>query len=370
MIRVLFVNHSTVIGGAETNLLNILRYCREGGFEPVGVLLPDDGPLAAEVRKIGIDVGQIRYHAFHWRNPFRYAQTMAQLLTWIRRTGPTVIHLNHQWLVSHVVQAGIITRTPVVCHVRNFLNADFVSSQRRWLNKVQAIIVESRAVEHRVLELGLPQKHVHLIYNGVDRKRFHDSDSRTVERSPGSVIGFSGRIVPEKGPEDLIRGMPLVLKRVPAARLCFLGQDQEKGAYVERLKSLALQLGVQGSVTFLGFRRDSENVLRDFDVLAIPSRKAMPEGLPLTMLEGLAAGCLVVATPNSGVPEAIHHGDTGFLVAFENPEALAAGIIEALTLPNSVKQRIRNVGKELVVSQFSIERQVTQLGRVFQDLVT
>lgn len=368
LTRVLFVNHGAIIGGAETNLLSILKHAPTGDFEPVGVLLPNDGPLRTEVRKLGIDVGRISYHAFNWRNPFRYAQTMAQLVSWIRHTRPAAIHLNHQWLVSHVVQAGIITRTPVVCHTRNYLDAGFVGSQRRWLDRSQAIVAESQITQQRALALGLPQERVRLIYNGIDLDRFGTLSSTNKDRRQYPVVGFSGRIVPEKGPEDLIRAMPFILERVPTARLCFLGQDQESGAYVEQLKSIVTQLGIEQSVAFLGFRPDIENVLKDFDVLAVPSRPTMPEGLPLSAIEGLAAGCIVVATPNSGIPEAIRDGETGFLAEPENPLALAQAIIRALTMPPQERTHIRHNGRKLMQERFSIERQVAGLGKLYQEL--
>lgn len=371
-MRVLFVNHGAIIGGAETNLLNILKYAPEGGFEPVGVLVPHDGPLVAEVRKLGIDVGQISYHAFHWRNPFRYTQTLAQLVIWIRRTRPAVIHLNHQWLISHIVQAGIITRTPVVCHTRNYLDESFVHSQRRWLGRAQAIVVESKAVKQRSQELQLPEDRLKLIYNGADVDRFYHAksaanlSSRNQNRT-GPIVGFSGRIVPEKGPEDLIMAIPLVLREVPSARFCIVGEDQDKGLFVKHLKSIAAELDVKQSVEFLGFRSDVEKLLRDFDVLAIPSRTSMSEGLPLTALEGLAAGCLVVATPNSGIPEVILHNETGFLVTSDDPESLAQGVIRALTLPDFAAEGLRQAGQDLVMRRFTIQRQVIELGQLFRE---
>ncbi len=376
MIRVLFINHSTIIGGAETNLLNIIRYAPIGGYEPVGVLLPDDGPLAVEVRTLGLPVGLIRYHAFHWRNPLRYAQTMFQLISWIRRTRPAVIHLNHQWLSGHIVQAGIMTRVPVVCHIRNYLDEAFVHAQRRWLIRARAIIVVSKAVQHRALDLGLPKNRIRLIFDGADLRRFQNTQSLLPAKSAeqrgknGWVVGFSGRIVLEKGPEDLIRAIPLILASVPNVRFCFLGEDRDGGAFIEHLKTMASRLGVGQHVHFLGFRQDVESVLADFDVLVIPSRSSMPEGLPLTALEGLAVGCLVVATVNSGLPEVIRDGETGFLVPPDDPEALAAGIVKVLTLSEGEQRRLKRAGREVVVGQFSIEQQVTRLGQLYREVVS
>lgn len=373
-MRILFVNHSSKIGGAETNLLNILRFAPTGGFTPVAVLLPSDGPLKSCVNDLGLKVGIIDYHAFRWRNPLKYAKTITQLITWIRQTHPDVIHLNHQWLVSHIVQVGILTKTPVVCHTRNYLDETFVRWQQRWLTNAQAIIVESQAVEQRAIDLGLPQENLHLIYNGIDHERFlRDESTKTVkitkdQQGCGPIIGFSGRIVPEKGPEDLIRSIPLILEAIPTVEVHFLGTDQDNGLFIEHLKAIASQLGVEQHVQFLGFRHDTENVLKNFNILAIPSRQAMPEGLPLTALEGLAAGCLVVATPNSGLPEVIQHGQTGFLVASDNPDLLAQALKRAMSMSDIDTRNIQQAGRKLLNDRFRISYQIDKLKQLYSSI--
>jgi len=370
-MRVLFVNHGAAIGGAETNLLNILRFAPLGGFEPVGVLLPSTGPLESEVRKLGIEVAQINYHALRWRNPLKYARTLTQLVTSIRRTRPAVIHLNHQWLVSHIVQAGILTGTPVVCHVRNYLDGDFVAKNRRWLEKSASLLAVSRATQLRALELGLPATKTRLLHDGIELACIScpiGSRSST-PNSDAPTVGYVGRVVPEKGVEDLVRAIPLALKSIPSARFRVVGEDQQNGAYIRRLESIAEKLDVKQSVEFVGFRTDVQSILGEIDVLAVPSRTSMPEGLPLVVLEGLAAGCMVVATPNSGVPEVIHHGETGFLIPFEHSEAIGQTIVTALTLSDSEKDRIRRAGLDLIESQFSIERQISCLWQVYQELL-
>lgn len=372
MTRVLFVNHSTVIGGAETNLLNIIRYSRDGDFCPVGVLLPDDGPLSKEVRSLGVPVSLIAYHAFHWRNPLRYAQTLGQLILAIRRSGADVVHLNHQWLVEYIVLAGRLTRTPVICHVRNYLDAGIVTDNRTWLLRATVIAVVSQAVGQSLHSLDLLGTKLRLVYDGIDCYRFCKSDQERNSSTPVSarlpVIGFCGRIVPEKGPEELIAAIPLVLDRYPLARFVFAGVDQEGGEYIKQLERKAEALGVSEQVEFIGFRPDIENVLARLDVLTLPSRPSMREGLPLSALEGLASGCMVVATPNSGIPEAIQDGRTGFLVEPEHPAKLAEAITKALKLTDQERVAIRNAARDLVNKKFSIHAQVTQLGKLYREL--
>ena len=174
--------------------------------------------------------------------------------------------------------------------------------------------------------------------------------------------------MPEKGPEDLIAAIPAVLQSVAGAHFLFVGVDQMNGAYIRELKAQARRLGVAEHVAFSGFRHDIENVLPALDVLTLPSRRAMREGLPLSALEGLAAGCLLVATPNSGLPEAVRDGETGFLVEPESPQALANGIIKALALSSTEGEQMRQRSRQLVEKQFSLRQQVRQLGDLYREV--
>lgn len=375
MIRVLFINHSTILGGAETNLLNILGHAEEGGFQPVGVLLPDDGPLGQEVKRLRLPVGIIDYHAWRWRNPLRYGKTIAQLVGWVRATRADLIHLNHQWLVNHITAAGRLTRTPVICHTRNYLEEDFVVKNQRWFDLTSAILVVSKAAEQRALELGLSSSQVRLIYDSVDADRFMTPKPCGSLRAhlgvPAAepIVGFSGRIVPEKGPEDLINAAHLVLRAFPRVHFVFAGIDQDNGAYTEHLRMRANVLGIGEWVHFIGFRNDVETVLAGFDVLVLPSRRAMREGLPLTALEGLAVGCVIVATPNSGLPEVVRDGETGLLVEPEQPSLLASALLRALSLPEYERQSLRQAGQALVRDHFRIETQIAELGHLYRELL-
>jgi glycosyltransferase involved in cell wall biosynthesis len=163
--------------------------------------------------------------------------------------------------------------------------------------------------------------------------------------------------------------MPYILQTLPETRLVFVGKDQMQGRYVTQLHEKAGRLGVVDHVSFSGFRTDIERLLATIDVLAVPSRPSMPEGLPLAVLEGLAAGCVVVATPNSGIPEAIVENETGFLVEPADPPALAQAVVRAMTLPSTERARLQHNGLELVKEKFSIQRQVISLGGLYEELV-
>lgn len=376
MIRVLFINHSSTIGGAETNLLNIIRFSHQGGFLPVGVILPDDGPLVRPIQELNCIVGFTTYHKFNFRNPLRYLQTLWQLVDWIRRTKADLVHLNHQWLVEYAVKAAHVTGRPLICHTRNYLDAEFASEHAKAFARCDTILTVSDVAQRRAQDLNVRQSKLHLIHDGIDLSHFDgylakQSDKAGIGLSQAHpVIGFVGRIVPEKGPEDLLKAFSLTLDAHPTAQLLFAGADSVGGSYIAHLNALSEQLRISDRVKFIGFQADVAPVLGAIDVLVVPSRTSMPEGLPLSILEGMMAGCVVVATPNSGIVEVVHEGRTGFLVEMESPKSLAATIINALDLPVADRQKMTSNARSLIVQNFSIQQQVESLGYIYRSLVS
>jgi glycosyltransferase involved in cell wall biosynthesis len=134
----------------------------------------------------------------------------------------------------------------------------------------------------------------------------------------------SARLVPRKGHADLLAAMPALVRRVPDVLVLAAGG----GPLGHVLPALAEASGLAGHVRFLGHRADVPDLLAASDVVVLPSRV---EGLPLAVLEALAAGRPVVATRVGGVAEAVDDGVTGRLVPPRAPAELAAAVGELLT---------------------------------------
>ncbi len=136
------------------------------------------------------------------------------------------------------------------------------------------------------------------------------------------------------------------------------------------MKQRAAKLGVVNHIHFLGFVDNAQikDVYKNLNILVLPSLPEMLEGLPLSILEGLANGCLVVATPNSGVVDVVKNNQTGFLVRPNDPEDLANGIMKAFSLSKNEREIIVQNGLNLILNNYTIEKQVTMLGKLFREI--
>jgi glycosyltransferase involved in cell wall biosynthesis len=128
-------------------------------------------------------------------------------------------------------------------------------------------------------------------------------------------------------------------------------------------KAKAMQLSED--VIFTGIRQDVPNILGLLDVFVLPS---LWEGLPIALLEAMAAGLPVVATAVGGTPEVVVEGETGFLVPPRDPEALAEAILRLLREPD-LRRRMGEAGRKRVAEHFSVEQMVQKTEALYEHLL-
>ena len=178
----------------------------------------------------------------------------------------------------------------------------------------RALAVSGAVAAHlRSIEPGLA---VDVVPNGVDLDRFTAGDRRPGDRLR---VGFLGRLVRNKGPEVALRAVAAVVRGGMDASISFAGDGPER-ADLERLAS---ELGIRDRVRLEGFRPDPETWLRGIDVLVRPS---VTEGMPLGVLEAMAAGVPVVASDVPGNASIVRDGETGILVPIGDHVALARAL--------------------------------------------
>jgi len=347
---------------------------RNSSIVPVLAVLPAEGPLAAAIRRLHIDLAFVTYYGFRWLTPMRYVQTLTTLVRLVRSARTEVIHLNHQWLVEYAVRAGRVTGCPVICHIRNLLCEQELSKYLPWFRRADAIVGVSQAVLAPLRAAGLAEERLHLIHNGIDFAVLNSARSGNALHGElglpveNRLVGVIGRVVPEKGIEEFLVAAARVRQRFSDVHFVVVGADDENGGYIERLAYMADRLGLARNVTFTGFRTDIPQILHDLHLVALPSRSDMPEGLPNTVLEALAVGKLLIATRNSGVPEVIDDGVNGFLVDCDDIDALAEAMERALALSPG-QQRAMSERAKLSVQNRTIENQVASLSDLYRQLL-
>jgi glycosyltransferase involved in cell wall biosynthesis len=274
---------------------------------------------------------------------------------------PDIMHANlsSPWSCQYALAAaGLLRRRPRVVAVYQLPRPP----RSRWQLRMKRLTSRgvdrhvgvgertSREVEELV---GLPTGSVLTIHNGVPAETRHPAP-RPLR---GPVIGSIGRLEAQKGYDVLIRA----LSAVDGATLVLVGEGSERAT----LEQLASKVGVAERVEWLGWRDDARGYLRAFDVFAFPSRF---EGFPLAVLEALLARAAVVATDVGSIGEAVRHGETGLLVPRDDAAALADAIRKLLT-DESLRRRLGEQGRRLVLERFTAEHMTSAFESLYEELL-
>jgi len=230
---------------------------------------------------------------------------------------------------------------------------------RAILRASDRVIAVSHAVRQHALRLGYPAARIQVIPNGVDLDTFRPPPREAV-RAGRPRVAFVGRLLFNKGPQYLVAAAPLVLARHPTTEFVIIGD----GPLRPRLEHTIARQGLSHAFRFLGTRRDVPALLAD-PTLSLLVRPSLSEGLPLTVLEAMACGLPVVATPVGGTAEVVRDDETGYLVPPRAVEPLAAAICRLLDDPVHARALGAN-GRALVEREYSWERITEQTVALYQ----
>jgi glycosyltransferase involved in cell wall biosynthesis len=176
------------------------------------------------------------------------------------------------------------------------------------------------------------------------------------------VIGNVANLTPKKDHATLLDAVVRLRPAHPDLVVLLIGT----GPLESDLRERVAQLGIEGNVRFLGMRDDVLDLLSGLDVFVLSSRY---EGLPISMLEAMAAEVACVLTRVGGIAEAVADGREGLLVPAGDPEALARALGQALADP-ALRRRLGTAARERVQREFSIDRAVRTLEARYTTLLT
>jgi glycosyltransferase involved in cell wall biosynthesis len=349
-------------GGTERLVIETVRRLRHR-YRMAVCCLDDDGVWAEELRQDGIQVEALRrrsgFHPFLGRD----------IATVAARHGALVLHCHHYSpFVYGCVARAFSPRLRVVFTEHGRFGDGPPSPKRRLANLLfsripHRVCVVSGDLRNHLTAEGFKSDDIDVVANGIQAGELPDQNARRQARASlgvddkAFVIGTIGRLDPVKDLTTLITAFQLFRSTCPAARLVIIGDGPLQGE-LQRLAS-----ATQG-ILFAGHRSDARSLVAGFDVYVSSS---VFEGMSLTILEAMAAGCAVVATRVGGTPEIVVDGETGMLVQPRD----AAGLTDALVRLSSNPLRAQAMGlagRARLCELFTIERMVNYYANAYSAL--
>jgi glycosyltransferase involved in cell wall biosynthesis len=236
------------------------------------------------------------------------------------------------------------------------------------------ISLTSRMKQEVVEHTRVPEELITVVPLGRDTRLF---DPKSYDRSEarkkygfaqrGPIVGTAGRLDPQKGQEEFLRSIPLVLKHQRRARFVIAG-DETRGeeGYRKQLLELSERLGVSDHVRFLPFVENVPEFMAAIDLFVLPSYS---ETYGLVLIEAMAMGKPVVATNAGGVPEIVDDGRTGLLIPPRDEGALADAIVRVLK-DDSLRRDLSEQARRDALERFDSARCVDRLVQTLDSLVT
>ena len=370
-MRILQVAYNSQVYGGEKVLLDLTRGLRDKGHD-LFAACPSHGPLTDILKAEGVPVFVV---------PMRKTYDLIsiyRLYRILKKCEIDVIH-SHGLLVNILSRvAAYLAHTPVSISTAHIpLNLRSGKQAQNIFEKLMVpyyliadtltsffndkIIAVSHAVKRDLIDQGVNANKIVVVQNGIDVSR--ESGNRQsiraeLQRKPNyPTVGTITRLSPQKDIPTFLRMADFVIRDFPKTQFIIVGDGEKRG----ELQALAENLGLQNHVKFLGYREDARDILKSFDIFALSS---LWEGLPIVILEAMAAGKPVVATAVDGVTEVVDHGKTGLLVEPSKPELLAECIVELINNPNKTKSMGKR-GRKRIERFFSIKRVINTVEQIY-----
>ena len=406
--RIAYVDLAPAVGGSVISLYCLVKGLDRRRYKPL-VVLSETNPYAAEFRQLGIPVrslaccgpadgqdtgmspavesirrgwlvgmlkrsaaGERLVHSVgFWMRVYpslrRRSRALARILSAWK---PDLVHLNDAVAVSRVgIMAARSVGLPAICHLRSLATRNHYD---RWISRsLRGCICISRAVDHHQRKLGGRTSPTWVVYNGLDLAEIDPADGSRVRGELGlssddQAVACIGRLVEWKGQRVFLRALARLVSAYPHLRALVVGAPQAGGeGYEADLRALTRELGLQEIVHLTGFRRDVPAILANVDILVHASTS--PEPFGRVIIEGMAAGAVVVSADDGAVPEIVEHEVSGLLVAPRDVGGMARAISRLLDRPQQTAG-MRRAARQAVERRFTMHEYVHGVERVYEEL--
>jgi glycosyltransferase involved in cell wall biosynthesis len=310
-------------------------------------------------------------------HPIKDCVALWQLSRLFRRERPAIVHTHTSKAGALGRLAAWIARVPVLVHTPHghvyyghfgrFRSWLFLGIERLLARVTTSMIALTEAEREDHLSQRVGSRHAFaVIPSGIDVERFRRVGIGAGTKPPGTsyrdgafVIGSVGWLTPVKGHRFLIEAVARLKPKYPAVHLLLIGS----GGLRDELRQLAVRLGIESSVEWLGMRTDVPECLGAMHCFVQPS---LNEGMGRALVEAMAAARPVVASRVGGIPAIVEDRRTGLLVPPGDPEALANAIAELIERPNWAGT-LALAARERIDASFSVPAMVRAIETVYDE---
>lgn len=354
-------------GGAETLLRDLASGLEDRGYRiTVGYSTP--GPFVQELADKNLKL--VRVSRFGLVDPF----FMMKMIKLWRSDPPQVVHTHLFKSDFHGRLAARLAGVPVVVSTlhnndtwaNNSIMGHLYGATATWTDRLIAVSPEVKEFHHT--KTGVPAGKILVINNGVNVSAFsgYAEQAKKIraefdipETAP--LFGIIGRLKPQKNVAMFLRAAAEIIKLQPDARFLIVGDGPLQADLELQVKSQ----GISSSVIFAGMRKDVPAILNALDVLVLSS---LWEGLPVILLEAMAASLPVVSTAVDGVVGVVQPDVTTLLVSTSDHMALANACLR-LAHDKDMREKMGQAGFQRVSKYYSLDHMIDQVSGLYMELL-
>jgi L-malate glycosyltransferase len=382
-MRILYVNHTADVSGAERVLIDMLTGLDRNRYEPI-LLCPSEGRLQAEACLLDVPCRPLPAVSARFSlrpdRLLRAATSMCKAVFALRRQindlKPDLVHANtiRSGILATVATAG--TRLQVVWHIHDILPDHPLSTVIRLIARRSSrthVVAVSHATARAFCGAIDFQGKTRTIHNGVDLGRFPLKSDRTsafreqfgIPKGAFLVCAI-GQICERKGLRELVDAFQQICKSAPQMHLAIVGKVvfKHEEPYFQALREMATRSMSAGQIHFTGELSNVPEVLQASDLLVLNSWQ---EPFGLVLVEAMSSGTPVLASRVGGIPEIVTDEVNGWLVEKGDSVELASKLL-SLSLDGNALSHVTQVAHQITCPQFSLQRFHDNLGRLYSEL--
>jgi Glycosyltransferase len=372
-MKIIYTITRMVLGGAQETAKHTAEYFHQHGHDVLFVT----GEEAGREGHYEVDAPTVTMPTMvRAIRPHKDLITLYRLYRLFRKEKPDVVHARTAKARFLTAFAGRLAGVRVLVQTMHGWSFNMEIDNRRWLYVLAekmatrfydwtVMVAESDMEEGR--RIGVLREKISIIRSGVNVERMRNIDRAEVARLRAelaphgeTVFTLVGRLSPPKTPDVFVEAAALLVARHPKTRFVIVGD----GALREQVEALVLQRGLSAHVVILGLRRDAAEIVAASDVVVHSSTH---EGLPKTILEGMAAGKPVIGTDVDGVSVVLQHDVNGLLIPKNDPAAFAEAMERLLTDDALRARLVENANAR--VPEFSLAKTIQDTETLYEKLL-